>query len=192
MAEEEIPEWAASIDEDDAKAPPPAPPAKALPAEEVPSWARPLVVSARGAPRDRVAITFHNSDWFETILYVADWTAWGSEFRGGGQTVSRDVAAGESLRVAFGASLGDYCRDQTGEMLVGLEFSRPGHYVAHLGGTSLHVRLERVTTVDGHVAAAGVHHHHFEERADFDLFMTRAPLPVPTYSVSVYKKTRLC
>ena len=134
------------------------------------------------AKPEAFTITFENSSYFQSILYIADWRASWNFFRGG-QTVER-ASTGTPLRVALGASLGAYARDESGKYLVALELEVPGSYVVTLKGTSLHVTLTNVT------GAACPTRHLFEEQYEFDMFMRGGVPPPCTYSARVYRRFR--
>ena len=161
--------------------PDPPPPSRfqAPPVDDVPSWARKPEAPAKP---ETYTITFQNGSLFQSVLYIADWRASWNFFRGG-QTVERPDT-GTPLRVALGASLGAYARDDSRVYLVALELEVPGAYEITLSGTSLHVVLSGVS------GPGCVTRHLFEEESAFDVYMRGGPPPPCTYSARVYRRPR--
>ncbi|KAH8059056.1 hypothetical protein JL722_5606 [Aureococcus anophagefferens] len=151
----------------------------APPVDDVPSWARKPEAPAKP---ETFTITFQNGSLFQSVLYIADWRASWNFFRGG-QTVERPDT-GTPLRVALGASLGAYARDDSRVYLVALELEVPGAYEITLSGTSLHVVLSGVS------GPGCVTRHLFEEESAFDVYMRGGPPPPCTYSARVYRRPR--
>uniref|UniRef100_A0A7S2H0F3 Uncharacterized protein n=1 Tax=Octactis speculum TaxID=3111310 RepID=A0A7S2H0F3_9STRA len=142
-----------------------------------------------------IKVTFHNDcHGYIGIMYCSDWRKGPNKVVGSGKSVQRE-ADGMPFRVTFAARMGAYMKNGENDLLQALEFTRPGHYVVHIGGAGAqHVRLktvegEGVMKDDGtYVAAPPVYvdRHLFKDERALGRFMEGTVMPAPTYSYFVY------